>query len=136
VNDFVNPKKRSIQLPKGYKDLADVLKKKLPQAGKDLPPTIGQCEYCGAPANAGSSSSAMYVPGELRKWDSTGWCMECARDVTEFHARAENKLEFPDDLDFADAKAMAALEQRIMELEEREKEYLRQKVAQRKGPDH
>ncbi len=37
MNSFVNPKKRSIELPKGAKDLIDVLRK---------------CEYCDAPAVA------------------------------------------------------------------------------------
>jgi hypothetical protein len=58
VNDFVNLKKRSIELPQGAKDLIDALRK---------------CEYCCAPAVATAG-----FPSDYR------WCEECQRDLNEF----------------------------------------------------
>jgi hypothetical protein len=59
MNQFVNLKKRGVQLPKGCKNLVDVLQAK--------------CEYCDAAAVA-----TLGRPGDYR------WCEVCQRDLKEF----------------------------------------------------
>ena len=67
MNPFVNPKKRSVELPKGYKDLGDVLRAR-------------KCEYCDDDAVA-----------SLGCWpDYYRWCEACQREMSEFA-----KLELP-----------------------------------------
>lgn len=65
MNPFVNLNKRDVQLPKGCKDLGDVLRAK-------------KCEYCDDVAVA------------MGGWfDDVRWCKACQRDLAEF-ARGEN----------------------------------------------
>ena len=104
MNDFVNPKERDIQVPKGAKDLADVL-----QASHRRRLRKGKCEYCGAPAVVVSTCCA--IPGILDE-EVHRWCEQCQRDLAEFAARPENKLP---DIDVADEVALDQVTQQIAE---------------------
>ena len=119
MNDFVNPKKRSIQLPKGAKNLADVLQASYHTASHhtalDAPPV--------------SVSACYAIPGVMKE-EIHGWCEWCLRDLSEFSARPENKL--PDDLDIDDDAAMKQMEQQLAERKRREREFMRQRVKERK----
>jgi hypothetical protein len=123
MNDFVNPKKRSIQLPKGAKDLADVL-----QASHRSSLDNVKCEYCGAPAVCVSGCCA--IPGVMKE-EIHGWCERCLQDLSEFSARPENKL--PDDLDIDDDAAMEQMSEQLAERKRREREFMRQRVRERKS---
>jgi hypothetical protein len=122
MNDFVNPKKRSIQLPKGAKDLADVL----PGSGRKRV-KYGKCDYCGAPAVAVSICHA--IP-RVMKEEVHRWCEQCQGDLSEFAALPENKL--PDDPDFDDDAAMDKALQQLAERKRRERKFMRQKVRERR----
>ena len=122
MNDFVNPKKRSIQLPKGAKDLADVL-----HASHRTSLDKVKCDYCGAPAV--SVSVCYAIPGVMDE-EVHGQCEECLRDLSEFAARPENKL--PDDPDIDDDVAMEREAQQLADIQRRRKEFMRQKVRERK----
>jgi hypothetical protein len=120
MNDFVNPKKRGIQLPKDAKDLADVLK------GSDRKPVKrGKCDYCGAPAVV-VSICHLVMKEEVHRW-----CEQCQRDLSEFAARPENKL--PDDPDVDDDVAMDNALKQLAERKQRERQFMRQRVKNRKG---
>jgi hypothetical protein len=121
MNDFVNPKKRGIQLPKGAKDLADVL-----QANERKPVKKGKCDYCGAPAVAVSICHA--IPGVMKE-EVHRWCEQCQRDLSEFAARPENKL--PDDPEVDDEAAMDKALQQLAERKRRERKFMHQKVRDR-----
>jgi hypothetical protein len=121
MNDFVNPKKRSIQLPKGAKDLVDVL-----QASHPTSLDRGKCDYCGAPAVAISTCA---IPGVMDE-EVHGWCEQCQRDLSEFDARPENKL--PDDFDIDDDAAMEQMSQQFAERERRQDDFMRQRVRERR----
>lgn len=138
MKDFVNYRKRSIQLPKGCKELSDVLKssKKSQRGGESLRERISKsrCEYCGAPAVAGWASGSWSADG-TKSEEAHFWCRQCQDDLKEFKSRPENCLpELPEDFDFNDSEATKALEQLMHEIGEREKAFMRQKVAERKGP--
>jgi hypothetical protein len=122
MNDFVNPKKRSIQLPKGAKDLVDVL-----QASHRTSLDKVKCEYCGA--SAVSVSVCYAIPGVMDE-EVHGRCEQCLRDLGEFAARPENKL--PDDPDIDDDAAMEQMSQQLAERKRREREFMRQRVRERK----
>src|SRR5437879_1911349 len=122
MNDFVNPKKRSIQLPAGSKDLADVLRpKRRKRTGVD------KCDYCGAPAVA--ISVAYAIPGVMDE-ETHLWCEQCQRDLAEFAARAENKL--PDDLDVDDDAATERASQQLADMERRRQKFMRRRVRERR----
>lgn len=70
MNPFVNLNERGIQLPKGCKDLADVLRAK--------------CEYCDTRA----------VALRFMGIDNYRWCAECQRDLKEFAAKQNFKFDF------------------------------------------
>jgi hypothetical protein len=130
MKQFVNYQKRGVELPKGSKDLADLLKapKQSKRARGDPAKIIrkSKCDYCGAPAVAGF----VFGVGQF-------WCKQCGEDVSEFHAKPENRLpRLPKNFDYKDPKAIKELERLLQELEQREAEFMRQKVAARKGPDH
>ena len=132
MKDFVNYGKRSIQLPKGCKDLSDVLKspKKSESACKS------GCEYCGAPAVVGWASGMWSADG-TKSEESHFRCEQCQEDLKELESRPENRLpELPEDFDFNDLEAAKALERLMHEIREREQAFMRQKMAERKGPDH
>jgi len=121
MNDFVNPKKRSIQLPKGARDLADVL-----QGSHRTSLDQGKCDYCGAPTVAISICCA--IPGVMDE-EVHRWCEQCQRDLSEFAARPENKL--PDDLDMDNDAAMEQMSQQLTERKRRQHEFMRQRVKER-----
>jgi len=123
MKNFVNYKKRGIQLPKGCKDLADVLNVKPSQPESAAPGFLSgvKCEYCGRPAVGASS---IYSGGKLTEH---GWCEQCHEDWTEFHSQPENSL--PTDFNLEDE----ATRLRFEDLCRREAEFIRQRVAERKG---
>jgi hypothetical protein len=140
MKHFVNYRKRGVQLPKGCKDLSDLLKsaKKPENSGKK---SLGsnhksKCEYCGAPAVAGWGSGVWIADGTWSE-ETHAWCERCDDDLREFKARPENRLpELPADFDFEDPISAKTLEQwtRLAgEIREREAAFMRQKVAERKG---
>ncbi|HXI54191.1 MAG TPA: hypothetical protein VNH84_21915 [Candidatus Saccharimonadales bacterium] len=122
MKDFVNPKKRSIQLPAGSKDLADVL---LPKRQKRAGP--GECDYCGAPAVAIAVAHA--IPGAMDE-EIHRWCEQCQRDLAEFASAAENKL--PDDLDVDDDAAMERASRLLADIQRRRKRFMHQRVRGRR----
>ena len=52
------------------------------------------------------------------------------RDLSEFAARPENKI--PDDPDIDDDAAMEQMSQQLAERKRRQREFMRQKVSERK----
>src|SRR5262249_28093689 len=94
MNPFVNLKKRSIQLPKGAKDLIEVLRK------RDAKP---KCEYCGAAADRIS------IAGETFEQ----WCVACTHDLADF--AANQHLEFIFDLEELERKQAEFMRQRVKE---------------------
>ena len=137
---FVNCRKRGVELPKGCKNLADLLNvpKQSKQAGEGSPKTIreSECEYCGASASAGFRCGIWSTDGTLFEKERS-WCEKCREDLNKFDSRPENRLpDFPEDFDFSDPKATESVEQLMREIEERKKTFMRQRVAERKGPDN
>ena len=136
MNHFVNYRKRSIQLPKGCKNLSDLLSssKKSQDGGKSLFKSIGEdkCVYCGAPPVAGWASCVWGADGS--KADKFHlWCERCQEDLGEFESRPENKLpELPDVFDLHDPKVTEPLERLMNEIEMRKDAFMRQRVAERK----
>jgi hypothetical protein len=134
MNRFVNFRKRSIELPKGCKDLSDVLKPRTPWKGTvySLVHSFqekvrnGTCDYCGGPAVGGSMGGG----DDLAKHEAHFWCEQCARDLAEFHSMPENA--FPEEIDFEDAATLEELEKKSKDVQRRETEFMRQKVAERK----
>jgi hypothetical protein len=126
MNDFVNPNKRSIQLPNGAKDLVDVLQAKHRKSGGEALRGV-KCEYCGA--FAVSVSYCCAITGFMEE-EVLGCCEQCQQDLWEFAARPEN--QFSDDINLGDA---AAMEQFVAEYERREREFMRQRVSDRKPDD-
>ena len=124
MSEFVNNRKRGIQLPKGCKDLADVLEleKSTAESGSRGPTGNAKCDYCGGPADGGSSSS---IDGKLSK---QFWCEQCLTDWREFHRKPENWL--PDDADFREE----AVKRLVEDICRREEEFMRHRVADRKAP--
>jgi hypothetical protein len=137
---FVNYRKRGIGLPKGCKNLADLLKapKQSEEAGHGFAKKIrkSKCDYCGAPAAAGCVSGFRDADGtktEERHFE----CEQCLEDLDEFDSRPENRLpDLPDDFDFGDPKTVEPLERLIREIEKRKEAFMRRRVSERKGPDH
>ena len=128
---FVNYKKRSVQLPQGYKDISEVLAKptypqlelaKFKKKIRNL-----KCGYCGAPATSGSYSIS---------YGTEGWvvdescCKRCREDLRGFDFRPENAL--PEDADFNDGLAISALDRLLKDIEARRDEFMRRKVSERK----
>jgi hypothetical protein len=123
MSDFVNYKKRSIQLGKGCKDLADALKVKQRKEETPHRGAMGnaRCDHCGGPAIWGSSTFLDGVPTESFR------CEQCCEDLNEFYAQPENT--FPENIDSADEEVVKKLE----DIERRADEFIRRKVAERKG---
>jgi hypothetical protein len=102
MNPFVNPNKRGVELPKGCKNLVDVLRAKI-------------CMYC--------DDAAVVTrgwPGDYR------WCEACQRDLAEFA-----KIEVPKGMLVAGSDK-AAVSQYRTEMQRREEDFMRQKVKERK----
>jgi|SRR5579859_1494321 len=120
MSEFVNRKKRSIELPKGCKDLADVLKLKQQKKVSEFRNIDNaRCDYCGGRAVWGTSFLSRRVLTE--NWR----CQQCCNDWSEFYAQPDNAL--PENWDSEDQEAV----KRIEDLERRAEEYVRRKVAER-----
>jgi hypothetical protein len=131
MKKLVNYQKRSIQLPKGCKNLSDLLDKpKHPQevrVGSFEKVRRSKCDYCGSPAVAGSFS---YQVGDLPE-EAHFWCQQCQRDLAEFGSRPENSI--PDDIDVEDGAKMEKFGRLLQGIEIRKDEFMRQKVAARQN---
>jgi len=137
---FVNYRKRGVGLPKGCKDLADLLKmpkeSREPGAGFARKIRTSKCGYCGAPAAAAWASAVLDADGTNAE-EVHFLCEQCHEDLGEFDSRPENQLpDLPDDFDFGDPKATEPLERLLHEIEKRKNAFMRQRLAERKGPDH
>jgi hypothetical protein len=106
MNPFVNPNKRGVQLPKGCKDLMDVMK-----GGNQA-----KCEYCAEPAVA-----TIGWPGDYR------WCELCQQDLKEFA-----KIEVPKGMAIDTSKEGAVSRYRA-EMNRRQDDFMRQRVKERKS---
>ncbi len=96
-----------------------------------------KCDYCGAPAVCAWGTSMMSSADGTKSEESHCWCERCQDDLKEFKSRPENRLpRFSDDFDFSDPKAMEPVERLMHEIRAREQAFMRQKLAERKGPDH
>ena len=128
---LVNYEKRSVQLPKGCKDLGDALKRRRHRGGdpgSSLDPVRNaKCDYCGGRPVGGS---ATWMSGALQE-EAHWWCEQCARDLHEFDAKPENTL--PEDVDFEDQELVKKLTLQMEEIEKRRDEFIRRKVSERKG---
>jgi len=102
MNPFVNPNKRGVELPKGCKNLVDVL-------------LVQKCGYCGDTAFA-----ALGWPEDYR------WCEACQRDLAEFA-----KIEVPKGM-LIDTSDKSAVSQYRAEMQRREQEFMRRKVKERR----
>lgn len=126
MNPFVNPKKRGVQLQKGCKDLADVLKKNRRPIGslrclaKSTP--NAECDYCG-----GRPVGGLRMLGE----EAHFWCEQCRHDLTEFYAQSE--IELPEAIDSEDRELVKGITFQIEEIERRKEEFIRRRVSERKG---
>ena len=114
MNPFVNPKKRSIQLPKGSKDLVDVLPGNRKRSCKV------KCEYCGAPA----------VALTFMGMEDYRWCSECQQDLKAF-AAMEIKIHFSK-FKSTNIQNEAAVSRYRAEMERRQEAFMRQRVKGRK----
>jgi len=119
MNPFVDFRKRSIQLPKGCKDLADVLGHSR-QTETDRGPL--RCEYCGAPPVPRAGS---YKCDPIKKLTSY-CCPDCVKDQIEFISRPENAL--PDDADLSDE----SVSRKILAIGKRLDRFMRRRVRDRK----
>ena len=131
MKHLVNYKKRSVQLPKGCKDLVDMLERRRHPSGSHgsflKPVQSAKCDYCGGRPVGGSATWTSGALDEEAHW----WCEQCARDLQEFDANPENAL--PEDVDFEDAAVLKRLTLRMQDIEKRRDEFMRRRVAERKG---
>lgn len=97
MNPFVNPKKRSVQLPHGAKDLIDVLRGERHELK-----CAAKCEYCNA------SPVTVSIMGS--KYDR--WCAACAQDLKEFATAQDYKFDFDIDDEEAVNQFRAATQRR------------------------
>jgi hypothetical protein len=104
MNPFVNPKKRGVQLPKGCKDLIDVM-----QGGNPA-----KCEYCAKHAVA-----TVGWPGDYR------WCAECQQDLKEFA-----KIEVPKGM-LIDTSKDGAVSRYRAEMQRRRDKFMHRRVIDR-----
>ena len=102
MNPFVNPNKRGVELPRGYKNLVDVLRAK-------------KCMYCDDAAVATRG-----WPGDYR------WCEACQRDLAEFAIIEVPKGKLIDTSDDAARSKYRA------DMQRREQDFMRQKVRERR----
>jgi hypothetical protein len=89
-----------------------------------------KCQYCGSPAKMGSYY-CVSDDGVPTKEESQLECEQCLRDLMEFHRRPENARNsgsFP----VGDEEALKRLSQQLSERERRKKEFMKQKVAERR----
>jgi hypothetical protein len=87
---------------------------------------VGQCKYCGAPAETGFGGGFSLVVGDHFNLV----CMACYGDLAEFARRPENAiLHFEPGDEVALRKAATQLADR----EKRQDEFIRQRVLERKS---
>lgn len=87
----------------------------------------GKCRYCGAPAAGGSA-----VGGILGVMDEKTnlWCEPCRRDLVEFLNLPENAIP---ELPFDDEAAQERASKQLAEREQRQGEFMRRKVSERRS---
>ena len=73
--------------------------------------------------------SIAYAIPRVMDGETHRWCEQCQRDLTEFPARAENKL--PDDPDLDDDAAVERAWQQLADRKGREDEFMRRRVRDR-----
>lgn len=88
----------------------------------------GSCQYCGAPAKIGTFGFSAIFGEEVKLW-----CEQCRRDLAEFALRPENAL--PEDIPFDDEAALERLSQQFAEREHRQKEFMKQRILERRSKD-
>jgi hypothetical protein len=108
VNPFVNPQKRGLELPKGCKDLGDLLQHS----------SQAKCEYCGEPAIATPGWAADYR-----------WCALCNHDLRDF-ARIEVKVHFKK-YQGSEMHSEAEISQYRAEMQRRQDDFMRDRIKQR-----
>jgi hypothetical protein len=86
----------------------------------------GRCKYCGAPAETASASSSS-VEGD----DFNFLCMACRKDLDEFESLPENA--FPDFRSTTDDAARKRMLQGWTERQDRQEEFMKRKVSERKS---
>ena len=65
------------------------------------------------------------------------WCERCSEDLMEFRQKPENRaLKLPEDFDSKDPKATEAFMRLRQKIQDREAAFMRQKLAERKGPNN
>jgi hypothetical protein len=86
MKDFVNYRKRSIQLPKGCKDISDLLQfsKKSQHGAKSFPKSIRdtKCKYCGGQACTGGTDIWALMCTGVQKLKFM--CMPCSTEHSRF----------------------------------------------------
>lgn len=108
MDPFVNPNKRGVELPKGNKDLVDILRAK-------------KCMYCDDVA-----VTTLGWPGDFR------WCEACQRDLAEFAKIECAKFMLVTRAGAASDEAAVSVSQYQIELKRREEDFMRQKVRERR----
>jgi hypothetical protein len=84
----------------------------------------GKCKYCGEPAAGGCGSSIPFLGNQLELW-----CEQCRQDLVEFLSRPENAIpDFP----FYDEVARQRVPQQLAEHQQRQKEFMDQRVLERR----
>ena len=105
---------------------------KLAEAQLDL--HCQYCQYCGAPAATGWAAGIWSAEGTGSE-EAHFRCEQCEEDLKEFESKPENRLpKLPADFDYDDPIASQALQRLMDAIREREQAFMRQKLAQRKGP--
>ena len=127
MKKFVNYRKRSVTLPKGCKDISDVLKMSGQSKGDSGSLPDAKCEYCGAPAIEGYECSIVSRGEAPSEAEAHYWCERCVRDLEEFRRRPENTL-----LKNINTEDEAVIRQ-FEEMSRREKAFMRRKVLERRG---
>jgi hypothetical protein len=86
----------------------------------------GSCRYCGAPAVTGSLNCSLSFAEE-----SELWCASCFEDLIEF----SKQQRVQEDWDFDDDEQVKRFLERGEELRRAREEFMKERVARRKGSD-
>jgi hypothetical protein len=92
----------------------------------------GKCTYCGSPAKSGYSSGGM-MPGleEMGLQTFELWCEQCSENLKEFYEKPEIREAMNSDFP-VDDEALRQAAERITQVEEAKREFMREKLAQRR----